>query len=521
MSQKWNKNLFMTRSQMRKYDSIAINDLKMAGAVLMENAGRMAANAAKEMLGPKGAAVVIAGAGNNGGDGFVVARYLLNYGCNVTLCLSCKEPQIKGDALYNFNILKTMKPRIIDISSSNTLGSLENTLKNRDLIVDALLGTGVNKPVTGHFADIIEMINSSSVPVLAIDIPSGLDADTGRPYGTCIKATRTVTFGHYKRGMLLYPGASLCGTTEVVSIGVPGEVSKLAGVDGAVTNRELALSLMPASEITAHKGTMGHLLVLAGSAGKSGAAVMASQSAMKVGTGLVTIATSANAQPIIESKCLEVMVEPIIEKTDAPITEKTISRLKNLLHGKKAVAIGPGLGTSPGISNLVMRLLQMIDIPAVVDADGINIMAKDPTGSGKITAPLVLTPHPGEMARLVDKSIEEVQANRIELTAWAAKWHNRVIVLKGAHSVIADPDGSLFINPTGNPGMATGGTGDVLTGIIGGYLARGLKPFHAAILGTYIHGLSGDEAAKTNGYAALVASDIINILPQVQKQFGR
>jgi NAD(P)H-hydrate epimerase len=278
---------------------------------------------------------------------------------------------------------------------------------------------------------------------------------------------------------------------------------------------------MPASEITAHKGTMGHLLVLAGSAGKSGAAVMASQSAMKVGTGLVTIATSANAQPIIESKCLEVMVEPIIEKTDAPITEKTISRLKNLLHGKKAVAIGPGLGTSPGISNLVMRLLQMIDIPAVVDADGINIMAKDPTGSGKITAPLVLTPHPGEMARLVDKSIEEVQANRIELTAWAAKWHNRVIVLKGAHSVIADPDGSLFINPTGNPGMATGGTGDVLTGIIGGYLARGLKPFHAAILGTYIHGLSGDEAAKTNGYAALVASDIINILPQVQKQFGR
>ncbi len=521
MTEKWNDRLFMTRAQMREYDRIAIEDIGIPGPVLMENAGLGAARMAMDLLGEKRRLAVMAGPGNNGGDGFVIARHLLNTGYEVSTYMAVPASGLGGDALLNHGILRAMDAPIFEVSDSQKATGLVQMLREDGFVVDALLGTGVSRNVEGHLGDLIDMINNAAVPVLAVDIPSGLDADSGTPWGKVVKATGTATFGHLKRGLVQHPGAGLAGRIRVVSIGVPGIVSDRAGWDGSMIDPGSLRELLFERTEDSHKGTFGHLLLLAGSLGKTGAAVLCGRSAMRVGTGLVTIATTADAQPVIESKCLEIMVEALLDRADAPITDKVVKRLGNLLDGKKAVVVGPGITTAPGVSALTMRLLQMMEVPAVVDADGINILAKDPTGAGRITAPMVFTPHPGEMARLVNKSIPAIQADRISATREAAKWHKVVIVLKGSRSVVATPDGRVFVNPTGNPGMACGGMGDVLSGIIGGFLAQGLEPLDAALLGTYIHGHAGDLAAQRLGQPALVASDLIYELPSILKEWSR
>lgn len=519
MSDQWNKHLFMNREQIRSYDKIAIEEVGISGAVLMENAGVGATHLALEMLNGKKKVAVIAGPGNNGGDGFVIARHLLNAGCEVQVFIAAQADALKGDAKTNYDILATMNSPITPITDEKSSESLLSTL-DCDLIIDALLGTGVNKPIEGYLGNIIEQMNASTIPILAIDIPSGLDADTGKTWRTTVNATETATFGHLKQGLLLFPGATHAGTVHAVPIGVPAAISAQAGIQGTISSESLVRSLLPTRKTDAHKGTMGHLLVVAGSLGKSGAAVMAAQAAMRAGTGLVTIATTQNARATIEPRCLEVMVETVIEKPDAALTDKDVKKLSTLVEGKTALALGPGLTTAPGISALAMRLLQMLEMPAVIDADGINILAKDPSGAGRIIAPMVFTPHPGEMARLTGKSTAQVQNNRIEVTKQAAMWHKATIVLKGAHTVIASPDGDIFINPTGNEGMASGGMGDVLTGLIGSFLAQGLKPFDAAVAGTYIHGTLADRCIKKLGKAGLLASDLVAELPYFQREWN-
>jgi ADP-dependent NAD(P)H-hydrate dehydratase / NAD(P)H-hydrate epimerase len=521
MTEKWNNRLFMTRAQMREYDRIAIEDIGIPGPVLMENAGAGAARMAMDLLGEKRRLAVIAGPGNNGGDGFVIARHLLNAGYEVRTYMAQPASKLAGDALLNHGILHAMDAPIVEVSDPDKATGLVQMLREDGFVVDALLGTGVSRNVEGHLGDLIDMINDAAVPVLSVDIPSGLDADSGTAWGKVVRAVGTATFGHLKRGLVQHPGAGLAGRIRVVSIGVPGIVSDRAGWDGSMIDPESLRGLPGMRTEDSHKGTFGHLLLLAGSLGKTGAAVLCGRSAMRVGTGLVTIATTANAQPVIESKCLEVMVEALLDRTDAPITDKMVKRLGKLLEDKKAVVVGPGITTAPGVSALTMRLLQMMEVPAVVDADGINILAKDPTGAGRITAPMVFTPHPGEMARLVNKSVPAIQADRISVTREAARWHKVVIVLKGSRSVVATPDGRVFVNPTGNPGMASGGMGDVLSGIIGGFLAQGLEPLDAALLGTYIHGHAGDLAAQKLGQPALVASDLICELPSILREWSR
>lgn len=516
----WDRYVFVTREQIREYDRIAMEDLGIPGTVLMENAGKGAADLALQMLGSSRRVAVIAGPGNNGGDGFVIARHLLNAGCNVETFITAEPKDIHGDAAINLNILKRMTERITPILSSDHAVSRFKGQLACDLIVDAILGTGVNKPVDGHLAEMISQINSSDIPVLSVDIPSGLDANTGISWKITVDADVTATFGHIKQGMLLYPGAAHAGKVHVISIGVPGDVTDRAGIQGRIITETDARSRIPRRKVDAHKGTMGHLAVVAGSLGKSGAAVMAAKAAMRAGTGLVTIATTQNARPTIEPRCLEVMVETVIEKPDAALTDKDVKKLAALIEGKTALALGPGLTTAPGISALSMRLLQMLEVPAVIDADGINILAKDPSGASRILAPMVFTPHPGEMARLTGKSTAQVQADRIEITRQAAQWHKVTIVLKGANSVIASPEGQVFINPTGNEGMASGGMGDVLTGIIGSYLAQGMTPFDAAITGTYVHGLLADRCVERLGKAGLIASDLIDELPLLQKDWN-
>ncbi|MDJ0766155.1 MAG: NAD(P)H-hydrate dehydratase [Myxococcota bacterium] len=516
----WDEHVFLTREQMQTYDRIAIEEVGIPGPVLMENAGRGAARIAVRMGNGGRRFAIVAGPGNNGGDGFVIARHLLNQGLKVTTYLAVPREKIKGDARLNLDILETMTPVIVDITGPGAAKDLTRALNNSDCVVDALLGTGVSRDVEGRLADIIEAVNRSETPVIAVDIPSGLDADRGVPWGTAVQAQQTATFGHLKRGLILYPGANLAGDVHVVPIGVPGFVSEKAGIDGRIISEKYARNKVPKRPRDAHKGTFGHLLVVAGSFGKTGAAAMVGKAAMRSGVGLVTLGTTAKAQLALESKSLEVMVDNIIERTDAPLTEKTTKRIGQLLEGKQAVAVGPGLTTAAGISALVMRMLQMIEVPAVVDADGINIMAKDPSGASRISVPMVLTPHPGEMSRLVNKSVPAIQADRIGITREAAKSHQAVIVLKGSHTVIAAPDGRVFVSTTGNSGMASGGMGDVLTGIIGAFLAQKLDPLDAAILGVYIHGVAGDKASERTGNCSLIASDVIDQLPVVLKEWG-
>lgn len=510
----WNDKIFMTREQIRKLDAIAMDEVGIPGPVLMENAGRGAALAAMR-LAPSKRAAVLAGPGNNGGDGFVIARHLVNHGFQVTVYLAVPRKKVKGDALLNLEILDNMGFDIVDVSTPAALADLADRFRSDGFLVDALLGTGVSREVEGHLAELIRAVNRAEIPVLAVDIPSGLDADTGRPLGAAVRATATATFGHLKRGLVIFPGAELAGAVEVIPIGVPGFVSDRAGIDGRIIGEEDVRSLVPRRGADSHKGTFGHLLVLAGTVGKTGAAAMVGRAALRSGTGLVTVATTAYAQPILEAKCLEVMVEHVIERADAPMGQKVARRLAQLLSGKQAAALGPGLTTAPGMAGLVLCAIETLEVPAVIDADGINILAADPAVAGRAKAPLVLTPHPGEMARLLNRTTADVQADRIGAAREAARAHRAVVVLKGARTVVASPDGGVFVNPTGNAGMASAGMGDVLTGVIGGFLAQGVLPLEAALLGVYVHGLAGDRSAERIGAAGLVASDVIDELPRV------
>ncbi|MCU0664261.1 MAG: NAD(P)H-hydrate dehydratase [Myxococcota bacterium] len=515
----WDKNLFMTRDQIRAYDKIATEEFGIASLLLMENAGLGAAAYCQELLRGHGRVGVLAGGGNNGGDGFVLARHLINQGVSVATYLTTSPPELKGDALLNYKTLKAMDAAVFDVSTPASSGMLEQRLRADGFVVDALLGTGVSRELEGHIAYIIELVNSLNLPVLSLDLPSGVDANTGRPWGRAIRATATATFGHLKRGLLLHPGAELSGRIRVIPLGAPCQTSIRSGFDGRLLDDAFLRGKLKRRPPDSHKGTYGHLLVVAGTSGKTGAASMVGQAAMRCGAGLVTLATTEKAQPVLEAKCQEAMVESLMERADSPLNDKTLKQISAVLDGKAAVALGPGLGTAPGISAMAVKLLQMCTVPAVVDADGINILAKDPSGAGRINAPMVLTPHPGEMARLLNISIPHVQADRIGTARDAARRQGMVIVLKGANTVIADPDGRAFVNPTGNPGMSTGGMGDVLTGMIGAFLAQGIAPLDAALLGAYLHGKSGDLARDSEGEIALIAADVIAQLPRVLRAY--
>jgi hydroxyethylthiazole kinase-like uncharacterized protein yjeF len=516
----WNDRLFMTRDQMREYDRLAIEDVGVPGVVLMENAGRGAAAYALALLGDRRRVAVLAGPGNNGGDGFVIARHLLNAGHDVTTYLAVAPSKIKGDAKTNYDILRSMNPRLVQATDKVALEGLPSRLRHDGFVIDALLGTGVSREVEGLFGDLIELVNQARLTVLAVDIPSGLDADTGTPWGKAIHATATATFGHLKRGLVLYPGAELAGQVQVIPIGAPYQVSDRAGFDGEVLAEARVRRLIPSRPRAGHKGTFGHLLLLAGSLGKAGAAALAGQAALRTGPGLVTLATTGVAQPVLQAGSAELMVEAVIDSAEGPFDAAAEARIGTLLRGKQALAIGPGLTTEAGAAALVRYTLGIASVPAVVDADGLNIMAAEPERFAEIEAPLVLTPHPGEMARLTGRTVAEVQTDRIGMARELAAARDAVVALKGAHTVIAAPDGRVFVNPTGNSGMATAGTGDVLTGLVGGLLAQGVDPLDATLIGVYVHGLAGDRAAERVGRVSLVASDLIGELPRIFNGWG-
>jgi hydroxyethylthiazole kinase-like uncharacterized protein yjeF len=506
-----------TAEIMRKLDRKASEEFGISGLVLMENAARGTVSAMfrhfPDLLTKR--VGILAGRGNNGGDAFVVARYLLNRGlvCQVYL-LTAKE-EVKGDAAANLEILKRMGADIIEILNPEAWEAQRAKIAEKEILVDGILGTGLKGPVKGFFRKIIDFVNSLGLPVVSIDIPSGLDADSGQVLGTCIQACMTVTFGLAKRGLLVQPGAQYCGRLVIVDISLPKPSIEAETIkDFLIEGSEFLPFLLPRNP-DAHKGEFGHLLVLSGSPGKTGAAAMVCQAAIRVGTGLVTLGLPKSLNPIMEAKLTEAMTEPLPETKDHTLGLPALQRITELYSRKNALAIGPGLSLHPETARLIQRMVRSADLPAVIDADGLSAFVGKIDLIKKNRKGLILTPHPGEMARLLGVSVPEVQQNRIEVARKFAQENRLILVLKGARSIVAGPEGDIFINPTGNPGMASGGMGDVLTGMVGGFLAQGFPPLEAAKLGVYLHGLVGDFVACQKGERGMAATDLIEETPKI------
>ena len=500
-----------TAAEMRALDARAIRELGIPGPRLMDHAGTGAAALIARWLAPiRGkTVVVVCGKGNNGGDGFVVARRLKARGAAVRVLLVGRRAEVRGDAA---DALGRWRGRVEEVEEPS---GFARALGGADVIVDALLGTGVSGAARGPAAAAIEAINragADGVPVVALDLPSGLDSDRGALPGPTVKAWRTVTFAGLKRSLLLAPAAAQAGVVDIADIGVSAEETRR----GITTWRLEATDVrgaFPPRDRDAHKGRFGHLLVVAGSLGKTGAAVLAGRAALRSGVGLCTIAVPASQQPIVAAQAPEYMTEALPETVAQSLSLKARDRIVELARRMDAVALGPGLSLDPEAQELARGLIRELPRPMVVDADALSALAGHLDLLRHAAGPRALTPHPGEMARMLGTTIEAVQADRLEVTRTFAREHGVAVALKGAGTVIAGPDGHVAINPTGNPGMAKGGSGDVLTGIVGALLAREIEPAGALQAGCYVHGLAADVAGRDRGEYGMLATDIIESLP--------
>ncbi|MBE3577214.1 MAG: NAD(P)H-hydrate dehydratase [Limnochordales bacterium] len=537
---------------LRLLDQRAEQEFGLDTRMLMENAGlavarQVAALAGADLFTPlslRGLRVVVfAGGGNNGGDGFAAARHLAQAGAQVRVLFFGQPHRLRGAALANFQALSGFPIEVQPIDESTSDDFLRFGARLADILVDALLGTGSRLPLSPLLRRATAAINGAERPVVAVDLPTGVDADTGSVDPEAVRATCTVTFGLLKPGLLLYPGASYCGEVVLEPISLPlsrllgedeesapdPERTGKAGVPADLSGRvsqDLAWLLTPDSfaavmrprRADSHKGTYGHVLVVAGSRGMAGAGRLAAEAALRAGAGLVTLAMPASLLVQATAGLPDCLTLPLPEGPDGRWAAGTATVVLEAARRVDALVIGPGIGQSESVAFEMERLLAGLaesGLPAVLDADALNLLAK--FGPSLLPAGLpagkwVLTPHPGEMARLLGRQTEAVQSDRPGAARAAVASYRQVVVLKGAHTIVADPAGRLWLNPTGNPGMATGGAGDVLAGMIGTYLAQKLPAEMAACLAVYLHGLAGDLAAGVRGEAALIASDIVNCL---------
>lgn len=506
----------VTTSQMQELDRRTIEDCGIPGIVMMENAGRGAAELLLRFF-PEacaGSIAVLAGGGNNGGDGFVIARHLKNWGVDVKVYLFSSIDEIKGDAGTNLRIWLAMGGELEEVIYKGDFAGIKKEFSKASLLVDAIFGTGLHSEVKGFLKDTISFVNSLPQPVMAVDIPSGLDATAGKVLGEAIRADLTATFGLVKIGQVIEPGAAHVGQLEVIDIGIPRHLIEEAAIKTYLMGpAELDMGLLDPRPAQAHKGEYGHLFVLAGSPGKTGAAAMVCSGALRTGTGLVTLGIPASLNPILEAKLTEAMTEPLPDAGSGYLVAESLEKIQQLLEGKTAIALGPGISTLSQVQETILKLIPSVTVPLVIDADGITALVSRLELLKQCKSSVVLTPHPGEMARLAGITTEEVQAERIGVAKSCATSYNCIVVLKGNRTVIATPEQEVYINATGNPGMASGGTGDVLTGMIGGLMAQGLLPLEAAKWGVFLHGLAGDLAAQEIGEIPLIASDIIDYLP--------
>ncbi len=502
--------------EMAELDRQTITDLDIPSRVLMETAGRAAAEVCRARLPPHSRVVVACGPGNNGGDGYVVARVLAAADHDVKVFVFAERDRLVGDALAALSSLeKAYAPPIVHATDAHTLVAFASEVAEAELVVDALLGIGISGEVRGIFADAITIINERARRVVSIDIPSGIDGSTGVILGGAVRASTTVTFGFAKRGHYLYPGAELCGELVVVDIGIPRRLARALGVPGRVLHGDDLASLLPERRADAHKGSFGKVVVLGGSRELPGAALLATEGAARSGPGLTCWATDAET---LASTC---RISPDITLMLRSPAEDAQSFAARLLSSASALVIGPGLSTAPSKLADLKAVLAQARVPMVIDADGLNLIARDQTLWRSMQAPVVITPHPKELARLSGREVADIQADRFASAMQFALSSNCVVVLKGAGTVIAEPDGTVAVAATGNVGLAKGGTGDVLAGVIGGLLAQGIDPSKAARAAVLAHGMAADRLATELGKIGMLASDLPRALGQVWRECGR
>jgi len=490
----------LTGKEMAGVDHVAINDYNIPGILLMENAGAAAARYIRRHLPPEGGRVsIFCGSGNNGGDGFVIARHLHNTGSAVRIFLLGDQARLKGDALINWQLTRTLNIEYYPLAGEADLRFLKLSLLNCDLLVDAVFGTGFHGQISGVAARAVELVNASPLYTVAIDAPSGLCCDDGSVSDITVKADATVTFAWPKIGLLVPPGCDYAGEVIVEDISIPKEIVEGLAPKKELLSAEFCRKWLPRRNLDAHKGEYGHVLVIGGSADMWGAPVLSAGGALRSGAGLVTVAGPAAMAGALTSCLPEAMRSP---QEEAPAH----------LRGR-TVAAGMGLGRDEQAAMLLKEVLANLEKPAVLDADALYYLAKQGPPEEDWPAPLILTPHAGEAARLLGCSRSMVNAARIEKALLLAKQYRATVVLKGRKTLIATPEGQLYVNPTGNAGMATGGCGDVLAGVIAAMLAAGLPVPVAAAAGVYVHGLAGDLAAHDLGERGLMAGDVVKYLP--------
>ncbi len=494
----------LTAEEMQAVDRHAIDILGIPGLVLMENAALGVVDALLESYPKAEKVAVFCGPGNNGGDGFAVARLLVTRGLSVeTLLVGSSEP--RGDAAVQRQICENLGIPGHRLQEESEIEEAWPRWANSHVIVDALFGTGLGRPLEGLFAALVQSLNALPVPRVAVDIPSGLSGSYGDRMGPAVHADLTVTFAAPKIAHLLAPAAEDCGEVVVVDLGFPPDLLEEAPGSLNLSTREEIAALLPSRERRSHKGTYGHLLVVGGSVGMSGAAILALQGALRSGVGLATGAVPSEVEAIVSVGAAEAMTVPLPSESygDWP------SLLESWATGHDAIVVGPGLGSAV---DWVESLVLALDRPVVIDADGLRPF------QGRLNVlqgrknPTILTPHPGEMARLLKIETEEVMENRFEVGRKAAAISGAVVVLKGHQTLVVTPAGEIWINPSGNPGLATGGTGDVLAGLLGSFLAQGRNALTAARLGVWLHGRAGDLAAEARGEASLIAGDVVDSL---------
>jgi NAD(P)H-hydrate epimerase len=504
----------LSAAQMREADRFTIEEIGIPSLVLMENAGRQVVAAIEAAYEEQltGRVGVLCGRGNNGGDGFVVARTLVQRGIDTAVFVLGALADVRGDARTNLDILGRLGLTVVEIADQQSWELHFSEISECTLLVDAIFGTGLRTPVSGMLETVIADVNGAGIPIVSIDIPSGMSADTPHLIGDCITASMTVTLAAPKVPLVLLPAEARAGDIVIADIGIPYEV--IDGLEGQhlelLTPEQLRELVQPRAS-DSHKGDFGRVTVVAGSLGKTGAAYLSAMGALRSGAGLVTVATPAACLPIVAAMAPQFMTEPLGAAGSLTVTAAAVDRVLEL--SQDVVACGPGLGRSDDVAEFMRTLLDRSTVPLVLDADAITVMAEEPGRvMGRDDRDVIITPHPGEMARLVGAAIEDVQANRIEIASDFATTHRVYVVLKGHRTLLATPAGRVYINPTGNPGMATGGTGDILTGMIAAWLAQLLDAEAACRLAIFLHGSAGDLAEAETGQVAMTATDLLDNL---------
>jgi ADP-dependent NAD(P)H-hydrate dehydratase / NAD(P)H-hydrate epimerase len=517
--------IVFTTAQARASDAHAIATLGAPGLVLMENAGRGVVRAIRRALEQRGKLLhncrvaVVCGSGQNGGDGFVIARHLSLMGASVHVRLALPENKVAGDALVNLSILKRMQVvTLVDASDCLSRQDWTEWLSGADVIVDAVFGTGLRTDVSGVPAVAICAMNLAKGIRVCVDLPSGLDADSGLVRGTSVNADLTVTMAAHKLGLLLDVGAKV-GKVSVVGLGAPVFQDQTLRPFAHWLDEANVAAWLPRFACDAHKGTRGHLLLIAGSKGKTGAAALAGRAAMRAGAGYVTIATTRSAQAAIDAKLWEAMSIAFTESDDA--TDDSCQDLLAAASRMKSVAIGPGISKGQGMAALVRRFVVECTSPLVVDADALNHLGQDAAILLKANGPRILTPHPAEMARLLGRTVHDIQSDRLNSVRTLAEQSGAVVVLKGARTLVAEPEGTVYINPAASAALGTAGSGDVLTGVVGAFLAQGLSVLQAAVCGVFLHGMAGDDACREQSMQSLVAGDLPDAVARVQANLMR